>query len=386
MDEGEQVRPAYCHRTIRQAHRYRPAGQRVLTGIALHLAGLLLVLLAVLPAGTALLRLLTGRRPDVADLPVAAAAGLALALACNLLLAQAATFSRFLLLYVPWWLAGWRQLRGLAGPAGALLRRPQAWLLAATLFCFAGLTALPHRFLGGADEGSYTATTATFYARGGLAAPLPLAAELAPAIPAARFAPLSHLPVSGFRLSPLCPAGLPLMAAPLHALTRPLLGAIDALFITTQFCGAWSLLLVFGIARRRGGAPAGFAAVLLLGSTWLQVWLSRAPQAEVPLQTLLLASLAAALTAVERRAPREFAVAGVLAAAAALVKLEGLLILPGLFMLLGLLRLPVGRYCRHALLLLLLISAPLAYTVAIHDAYREHYLPLNLRGLTGDGQ
>lgn len=206
------------------------------------------------------------------------------------------------------------------------------WLPAAALVLLLGIvtTMLPNRFLGGADDGGYTSTVYSFYARGGVEVRTSLVADLGFAVDPSRFLPISYVPVAGpgGRAVPIHPLGFPLMAAPLYE-SAVFLGAAwqNAVFMPYQMCGLLAAILLLVLGRDLAGGAAALLAVLLLQLNWLQAWLARSAFGEVPLQVFSLAVLWLLVRA--RRYPdlRWLPVAVLLAAAAATIKIEGLILL-----------------------------------------------------------
>lgn len=302
---------------------------------------LVALLVLILPAGYAVWRLLWRRYGAPAEPltglllapPLALAALLVINLAGALLTAPGTMlFAGMLPLTLAGllWLAD--DLTLCRRPLLRWLRGRLPWLLAAAVLILAGnwTSALPNRFLGGADDGAYTSTIYSFYLRGGIAWQVPLAAELREAVAPERLLPISYVPAPerpGLAV-PIHPLGFPLMAAPLYEAALWLrVPWDDAVFLPYQLCGLLSLLFMLALGRELAGGAGALLAVVLLQWNWLQGWLARSALGEVPLQALGLAVLWLLVRA--RRYPdqRWLPAAALLAAAAVTIKIEGIILL-----------------------------------------------------------
>ena len=186
-------------------------------------------------------------------------------------------------------------------PRPARRWHPTSLILLAWLPLAAWLFFRPHEYiLGGADAGVYVSLGANIDRSGGILIDDPLLARLDPALypvllralPPPEAAPYYWFP--GFYV-PGAPAGRVVpQFYPLHPVWFALadgVGGISASLLLPGLWAALSVIALFLLARRIGGA---WAALLLLGGmslSGLQIWFSRYPTTETLTQFLLWAGV-----------------------------------------------------------------------------------------------
>ncbi len=102
-------------------------------------------------------------------------------------------------------------------------------------------------------------------------------------------------------------------------------GGINGLTVVNSVLGGFALVGVFSLARRILGARWGLFAALILGLSMPMVYFARAPYTEVLSLAVFIAAVTWLWSAFETGRRREFVMAGILAGAACMTRIDALL-------------------------------------------------------------